>query len=167
MRFWKKKIASVVLYFLYGAMAQLYKKDSEVRAEIESWEEGTVFAIACCRNGPALYLGKKGGKLKRLQKPEKVTVLIQFKSMEMAFVVLTGRMGIAQAYAAHSFFLKGSVNRAMSLVRCVDAAEGYLFPRFISRKILKEAPRKQLPTLCLYGRILAGMPGGTYRKTKA
>ena len=164
MRFWKKKIAAVVLYFLYGAIYQLYKKDTRVKAEIEDWQEGTVFAISACKNGPVLYLGKKGGRLKRFKNPAKTDVLIEFKSIEIAFVVLTGRMGIAQAYSAHSFYLKGSVNRTMSLVRCVDLAEGYLFPAFMSRHILKEIPKKQLMTIHLYGSIDCGMIGGSYRR---
>lgn len=166
MRFFKKKIAAIVLYFLYGAIYQLSKKDTRVKSEVESWQEGTIFAISACKNGPCLYLGKKDGKLARFKKPEKTDVFIEFKSIEIAFVVLTGRMGIAQAYSAHSFYLKGSVNRTMSVVRCVDLAEGYLFPKFMKKRILKEMPKKQLMTIHLYGAIVCGMLGGSYRKVK-
>ena len=35
--------------------------------------------------------------------------------------------------------------------------EGYLFPKFMTRRILKEVPEKQLPTLAVYLRLIPGV----------
>ena len=45
----------------------------------------------------------------------------------------------------------------MGIVRVVDLVEGYLFPRFMTRRILKELPKKQVPTLVVYLRLIPGI----------
>ena len=35
--------------------------------------------------------------------------------------------------------------------------EGHLFPKFMTRRILKEVPEKQLPTLAVYLRLIPGV----------
>lgn len=87
---------------------------------------------------------------------------ITFKSLETAFLVLTGRMGIAGAYAAHGFSLHGDIGTAMELTRCVDLAESYLFPKIMTRRILKEVAKKRTSSLVLYARILVGLLRGAY-----
>ena len=57
----------------------------------------------------------------------------------------------------HAFILKGNINEAMGIVRVVDLVEGYLFPRFMSRRILKEVPRKRVPALVVYLRLIPGV----------
>ena len=64
---------------------------------------------------------------------------ITFKSIDVAFLMFTGRLGVSKAYAEHRFTLKGEIGKAMSLVRCIDIVEAYLFPKFITKNILKEA----------------------------
>ena len=76
--------------------------------------------------------------------------------------MLTGRMGIAGAYAAHGFSLHGDIGTAMELTRCVDLAESYLFPKIMTRRILKEVAKKRTSSLVLYARILMGLLRGAY-----
>ena len=83
-------------------------------------------------------------------------ILIRFKSARDAFYVFTGQMGVATAYAQHRFTVRGNVSETMGFVRCVDLAEGYLFPPFRAKSILKELPEKQLSSLRLYGAVLLG-----------
>jgi hypothetical protein len=45
----------------------------------------------------------------------------------------------------------------MSFVRCVDIIEGYLFPRFLTKHILKGAPVKELSSLTVYRKVLFGI----------
>lgn len=45
----------------------------------------------------------------------------------------------------------------MSFVRCVDIIEGYLFPSFITRHILKGAPVKEQSSLAVYRKVLFGV----------
>lgn len=77
-------------------------------------------------------------------------------------MVLTGRQGIAQAYAAHAFTLHGDVGTAMELTRCVDVVESYLFPQVMTKRILKEVAQKNCSALALYMRMLIGAARGAY-----
>ena len=64
--------------------------------------------------------------------------------------MFTGRLGVAKAYAEHRFTLKGEINQTMSLVRVIDLVEAYLFPKFITKNILKEVPKKEANMLRTY-----------------
>ena len=69
---------------------------------------------------------------------------------------IPGQIGIAQAYAQHRFTLRGNMGLAMPFVRCVDIAEGYLFPAVLARRILKRRPKKEISTARVYLAVLFG-----------
>ena len=150
----KKSVSKVVLFFLYRGFKVLYKKDSRVKKELDALEEGFVLELKTCENGPSLMIKKENGSIVRLKDGERVDISIAFKSIDVAFLVLTGRLGVAQAYAEHRFTLKGDIAVAMGVVRCVDLVEGYLFPRFMTRRILKEEPKREKSVLNIYFSIL-------------
>ncbi len=161
----KSAVASIVLFVLYRAIKVLHDCDSRIRYEFASWPEGLILELAASANGPALFLKKSDGRLVRLRRKElkasthtvKADISIVFKSVDAAFLVLTGQIGVAQAYAQHRFTLQGDIAMTMSFVRCVDIAEVYLFPSFMTRRILKRIPKKQTSSLGVYRRILFGV----------
>lgn len=161
----KSKISEVVLYFLYGGLYQLYKKDSRVREEVNSWENGMTYCLKCSVNGPQLFIRKNSSGLQRLNpKIQKdYDTCFEFKSLDAAFLVLTGRQGVAGAYAAHGFLLQGDIGTAMSFARSIDLVEAYLFPKFMTRHILKEVPKKELSTAAVYASVILGILTGAYR----
>lgn len=86
----------------------------------------------------------------------KADMTVTFRSIDAAFLVLSGRIGVAQAYAQHRFSLQGSIFDCMTFVHCVDVIEGYLFPKFITRKILKKLPEKECSAVSVYCRAILG-----------
>lgn len=160
----RRKIAAVVLTVLYGGIYELYQTDTRIQKEIDRWPEGMTYALKCSSRGPSLYFRKNEGKLMRLNPriQKQYDTCITFKSLETAFLVLTGRMGISGAYAAHGFALHGDIGTAMELTRCVDLAESYLFPKIMTRRILKEVAQKRSSSLGLYVKILVGLLRGAY-----
>ena len=150
----KKIIAQIVFFFLYRGMKVVVKVENKVKTEIESWEEGFSILIKTDDNSPSLYLVKENEKITRKKMKTNADILISFKSLEASFLMLTGRMGVEQAYAQHRFSLKGDITKAMSVVRCIDIVEAYLFPRFITKHILKEITKRKIPILLLYIRVL-------------
>lgn len=161
----KRKVSEVVLYFLYGGLYQLYKKDSRVREEVDSWENGMTYCLKCCADGPQLFIRKNSQGLQRLKPAiqKDYDTCFEFKSLDEAFLVLTGRQGVAGAYAAHGFLLHGDIGTAMSFARSIDLVEAYLFPAFMTRRILKEIPKKESGSLALYAAVLGGIVTGEYR----
>ncbi|HIR92695.1 MAG TPA: hypothetical protein IAB98_04670 [Candidatus Egerieimonas intestinavium] len=164
----KRQLAKVVLYFLYGGIYELYKRDGRVRKEILGWPDGMTYCLSCGPQGPRLFFRKTGKQLQRLNPRVQryYDTCITFKSLEDAILVLTGRMGIAGAYAAHAFTLHGDIGTAMELTRCVDVVESYLFPRVMTKRILRQVARKEFSALRLYLWILVGMVRGAYTESR-
>ena len=153
----KKLIAKIVLFFLYRGFKVVYKIDDKVKNEIDNWHDGYGIKIITCENGPSLYIKKKNGKLVRIKdEEENAEIEIIFKNFNSAFLLLTGRMGISKAYAEHRFLLKGNIMDAMSFVRCTDIVESYLFPKIITKRILKEVTKRKVNIFIVYIRVIIG-----------
>lgn len=153
----KSIISNIVLVFLYRAIKVLAKEDSNIRKEFESWENGLSVALKCSINGPSLYLIKNGNKLSKVKKLESADIIITFKSLDAAFLVLTGQIGISRAYSEHRFMLTGDISKTMSLVRAIDITEAYLFPSIMSKRILKALPKKERSSLTIYRKVIFGV----------
>ncbi len=147
-------ISKVILFFLYRGFKATYKYDKRVREEIDNWEEGFSIKLQIAPNKPSLCLKKTKKGIEKQASLEKPDILICFKSVDAAFLVLTGRLGVSGAYAGHRFKLSGEISQAMSFVRCVDIVEAYLFPKFITKKILKEVPKKYANIITTYRYVL-------------
>ena len=153
----KSIVSNIVLFFLYRAIKVLAKEDSNIRKEFESWENGLSVALKCSINGPSLYLIKNGNKLSKVNKLESADIIITFKSIDAAFLVLTGQIGISRAYSEHRFMLTGDISKTMSLVRAIDITEAYLFPSIMSKRILKALPKKERSSLTIYRKVIFGV----------
>ena len=152
----QRAVCSLVLTCLSRALRGLERCDSRVRGEMAQWPEGFCISMDLS-GGPALRLRHTKSKgLVPAGGPVHPDVAIRFKSVQDAFYLCTGRLGVAGAYAQHRFVLRGNVSSVMGFVRCVDIAEGYLFPRFWARRILKEVPSHEVPAVRVYLAVLLG-----------
>ena len=159
MRQFQQIVCGIVLQVLYRAMRVLSHCDSRIRQELTALPEGQIirFSVSPHEKSKSLSFQITNGTICKADQNAAPDIHITFKNETMAFRVFTGRLGIAGAYAAHAFILKGNINEAMGIVRVVDCVEGYLFPRFMSRRILKEVPKKQVPSLVVYLRLIPGV----------
>lgn len=159
MRRFEQLACGIVLRVLYRAIRVLSHADSRIRQELSAMPEGRIVRVSVSpdEKAPDLTFQVSGGSIQRAGKLAEPDIHIVFKNEAMAFRVFTGRMGIAGAYAAHAFTLRGNINETMGIVRIIDLVEGYLFPRFMTRRILKEIPEKQVPTLVVYLRLIPGV----------
>lgn len=150
----KKLISKIVLFFLYKGFKVTYKHDTNVKKEIETLKDGFTFVIDTGENGINLIIKKQENKLIRLKQAPNADIVITFKSLDTAFRMFTGRLGVSQAYAEHRFTLRGEIAQAMCLVRCIDIVEAYLFPKLITKNILKYQPTKAMGLLKTYMLVL-------------
>ncbi|WP_321003930.1 hypothetical protein [Eisenbergiella porci] len=164
----KSAVCAAVLYVLFGALKQLSRMDTRMAAEISSWEDGMIYCLKTSKWGPALYIQKNGDTIYRLRDARIgfEDVEITFKTIDRAFLVLTGQQGLSGAYSAHAFTLRGDIQKTMSLCRCADLAEAYLFPAIMTRRILKELPAKEHFTVTVYLRLLLGILCQEHRPVK-
>ena len=143
-------ISKVVLFFLYKGFKVTYKHDDNVKKEVDSWENGFSAVIDAGTKNTKLIIKKENNKIVKLKTIENPDIEIKFKSLDVAFLMFTGRLGVSKAYAEHRFTLKGEIGKAMSLVRCIDIVEAYLFPSIITRNILKYKPQKSMGIVRTY-----------------
>ena len=66
--------------------------------------------------------------------------------------------GTTSGFTREAFmYVNGDFSKIMSLVRCMEQAERYLFPSFITRRILKTLLPKKISSIRLYMSIFRSM----------
>lgn len=154
----KRMILKVILWLLPRALNVLARFDSSVTDELNQLPDGACVRVRAglTEDAPCMTVIRRGSRLVRASADAKADIEIAFKSESGAFLVFTGCMSIGQAYCGHRFVLKGNINETMCLVRAIETAEGYLFPRLWNKRILKSRVKKQMPALAVYALALCG-----------
>ena len=154
----KRTIVSIILRLLRRALDALAKRDPAVAAELARLPEGARVRIRAGLDGraPQLTFARRGAGVAAADASAPADIEIAFKSLSGAFRVFVGLESIGRAYCEHRFVLKGNINETMCLVRAIEIAEGYLFPRLWNRRILKRKVEKRLPTIAVYALALCG-----------
>lgn len=154
----KNMTLAAILHLLYRSLNVLVKHDGSVKAELSQLHEGACVRICTdlAGQGPVLAVVYENGRLRRVRGERRADIEIAFKSLSGALRVFTGLESIGQAYCGHRFVLQGNINETMCLVRAIETAEGYLFPRMWNKRILKRRVDKQLPTMAVYALALCG-----------
>lgn len=132
-------------FFLGRGLEAASKFDPDIRRELEEFPEGFSFGLTVHPRGPGLLMEKTDrGRLKyRGGRPERHhrDLTITFKSLEAAMLVFTFREKTAVAFARNRMTARGDLPSAMAVVRCLNAVEVYLLPKFLARKAVKAYPR--------------------------
>ncbi|MGF7059630.1 SCP2 sterol-binding domain-containing protein [Brassicibacter mesophilus] len=155
----KKCIINVILWFLGRGIQSSTRFDENVKKEIEIYHEGFRIMFKVWNSEQAMIVEKRQGRFYLLKnmKQEEADIIIYFKSMEAALMLLTGKIGIAQGYAQHRILLKGDIMLAMPFIRMVNIVEAYLFPRFWVKRILKSFPDRSSNSLTIYLGLILGI----------
>ena len=137
----KKALAWLVMFILGRAFQSASRWDPTVRHEAARWPEGFKVLMKVPK-GPAMALVKEKGRIKykgsRVDHPD---LTITYKNIEGAFMIFTTQMGAEVGFAQHRMSVKGDLAKAMSFIRCVKMLQDYLFPPFLSKRVLKRVPR--------------------------
>lgn len=124
------------------------------------WPQPTLVTIAIAPDGPRAswrYADDTLSYLGGTEVDERPTLLVTYKSVDVALPVLLGRTGILAAFAEHRSTLAGDIGHGMSLVRCLHIVEGYLFPDIIAVPILPTRPVREV----FFGRVYASLVGSS------
>ncbi len=154
----KRFIISIILWILVRALNVLEARDASVAEDLAGIAEGMCvrFRTGLTGTEPSCTIVRQDGRLKRVRSDQHADIEITFKSLSGAFRVFVGAKSMGQAYCEHRFVLAVNINETMCLVRAIETAEGYLFPRFWNKRILKHKVDKQLPTVAVYALAVAG-----------
>lgn len=162
-RFFQKIVIAVVLRIVHAALVELRTLDSRVSREFERMPEGKGYAVGTGCHAPVLNVEWKGGCLRRCTSPAAASCRLHIKTLKLSFQLFTGQMSVAQGYARHAFCIAGDVADVMKLVRLIDIVEAYLFPAFVTKRILTDTPSLQASPLSLYARLAVGFAAGKYK----
>ncbi len=153
----------IVMRVVHAALCELQAlKDSRALHELSLLHEGQAYSIYVGKDGPALHVQWKDGRLLNLREAAPGGCSLRIKSLSLAFLLFTGQMGLAQAYAWHAFTVQGDLSDVMPLARLVNLVEAYLFPRLITKHLMTDIPRVQVNPLRVYGRIACGFLTSRY-----
>lgn len=149
----------IIFWFLGRGLQSVASFDRTAAEEISSLDDLMYILLDVEPNGPCLVMQKRKGKLHfaGTKVPDKVELAIHFKNIEAAFLVVTGQIGIAQAYGEHRFTLNGDIFITMPLVRALNLTEAYLFPEFMAKKLMKRMPDRSNNKFNIYMATLLGI----------
>ncbi|HZU86233.1 MAG TPA: hypothetical protein VFF78_02045 [Anaerolineaceae bacterium] len=162
----KRLINQIVMFVAGRALQSLSRSEPLVQHEVQTWPEGFTLMMGVYPHGGSLALTTlPGGKLSYLGSkydPAKADVVINFKNVEAAFKMFTGQMGVDTGYAQHCMTARGDLSNTVSVVRALNITVSYLFPAFLSARLMKRLPpvpfwRKHRLRLKTY---LLGVPFG-------
>ncbi len=158
-----KKIIIKMCFFVLGRSLQSASSfDPTIRKEIARWKEGYSIKMEVLPSGPVMGWRKDHGRLKYVgKKIGEADLTIKFKNLTSAFLLMTPQLGIAQGFAQHRMAVAGDLSDSIVFTRILSILIAYLYPSFISRKLLKEIP--SLPYRKYYRRgylYMVGIPFG-------
>jgi hypothetical protein len=141
----KSAVVKTVLFVLGRGFQSIAKRDPEVNKEVDGWAEGFQIMFEILPAGPFMTLQKQDGRLRYCGLIKTAAdLVIDFKNVDTAFMMFTAQMSTAQAYAQHRLSVQGDIVNAMSMIRCLNMVEFYLFPGIIAKLILKRMPKMTL-----------------------
>lgn len=149
-------VVAFVLRVLHAALVVLGRRDSRAVLEFSRLPEGAAYSVVAAEGGPELHVQWRGGRLVRLSEPAVGACVLRVKSMRDAFLMFTGQMGLAQAYARHAFSLRGDIAEVMRLARLVNLVEAYLFPRVMTRRMMTDVPVRECSLWRVYAALAVG-----------
>lgn len=150
-------VCAIILKFLYHGLRILYRHDERVKNDLDRIDKNTIIRLACSSDGPSLKVISTGNGILKCADTQLPDININFKDISFAFSVFTGQTGIAESFSKHMMYVTGDFSKIMSLVRCMEHAERYLFPSFITRRILKTLIPKRISSIRLYFCIIRSM----------
>ncbi len=160
----KKTVCFVSTRVLFCALKTLCRYDSRMRAAFASYPAGYVFRLNAGMekdDARLTFRTTQDGGLEKIGDEAAADLEITMKSTSEAFNVFTGITGIAQTYAAHGFYVKGNPYETMGLVRGLELAEAYLFPKILARRILTRVPSKKCSVSTVYAGIVCALVKGS------
>lgn len=144
----KPWVVRLVFFVIGRALQAISRLDTAVRREVEAWPDGFTFVQQVLPDGPRMALVKeRSGRLRYLGsrlRADEADLVIAFKNLTSAYLVLSLKLGTAQAYAEHRISVRGPIHQVMSVTRCLNELSVYLFPRSMAARLVKRAPN--IPT---------------------
>ena len=152
----KSFLIKTICKFLGKGLVYLKSRDRIANADFVSLPKNLKVGLEVLGEGRYLTFVKNENKLNLVKKDNlDCDLKVVFKNRKSAKRVMLGQIGVRDSFARHDILVFGNINVAVILVRLIERAESYLFPRFITKKFLPKID-KEFGSLKLYWFILFG-----------
>lgn len=133
---------SFILWFLGRAAAAASRHDDEIADEFGRLPEGFTFALQVTDHGPAMVLGKTGGRgvylggsSRLLDQP--ADLVVRIKTLSAAVLLFTFRESTAVSQARDRMVADGPIPETCAVVRILNRLETIILPKFIAIRAVK------------------------------
>lgn len=175
----RKKVVGAALSVLGRTLKVCRTLDPMVCAQMDTFPEDFVFIIGIYGSRhPVILQNRKRGLYRVYESVEAVCqhlssaapavtrylsadrsdpsklLEIRFKSVEAAWRVIIGQTSAQDAWARHELIIRGEIHAAMKLFRCIQRAQGYLYPHRIARRVLPVAEKLPVARWKVWLRLL-------------
>ncbi len=139
----KKFIVKTGFWALGKSVVHACRFDKQLQQELSNFPDGFTISLYVFRTSTFISWQKHGNRMifrgfgQKIEPDLKVII----KDLTSAFKMVLARLGIAQAYARRRIAIEGNTVHAMVLTRILDRVEAYLFPVFLTKKMLKQVPK--------------------------
>ena len=151
----KNLLMKIIMHFLYKGIKVLNGRDSVISKEIMALPNNYRIKLSTDINKPkckcfAVTTKNNKRKIVKVKNEGTFDLEIRFKNKNLAFKVFMGKKSIADAYSEHYFQMFGNIYTAMGITRIMERVEGYLFPKFINKKLLKRPFKREISMIRTY-----------------
>lgn len=148
----KNKLCNLIFPILCKGIIAGYKYDSPIKSELDKLPSNYSISLGIFPYGSYIRLVRINGVFYTTKDYSPSDLEITFKNNSCAIDTMLAKQNVAQAFAKHQLLLSGDIAHGITLVRIINRVECYLFPRFMTRKILPKI-KKEVCSLKMYGRI--------------
>lgn len=155
-----------LMIWLVGRLLEAASKvDKKIQEEIKALPSAFAFSMGVLPGGPEFIVQKQASGMfycKRKKDTIPADLIISFKHVKHAFLVLAFQESTARSFANDRMLLDGEINLAMIVVRCLDRMESLVLPKFIAVRAVKCYPtisflEKLRLAIEIYLRLVAGL----------
>jgi len=149
----KSKLCGLIFPILCKGIIAGYKHDNEIKAELNKLPNDFSISLGIFPYGSYVRLVRINGRFFTTKQYSPSDLEIIFKSIASAKATMLAKQNVAESFSKHQILLSGDISKALILVRVINKIECYLFPRFMTKKILPPI-QKQCSTLRMYSFVL-------------
>jgi len=158
------------MIWLIGRLLEAASKvDKKIKDELTELPATFAFSMGILPKGPGFVVQKQAdGTLycKRRKDNISTDLVISFKHLRHAFLILSFQESTARSFANDRMLLDGDLNLAMVIVRCLDRMECLVLPKFVAVRAVKRYPPISIPEkLSLATRIYMQVLLGLFRRS--
>ena len=163
----KHSYVALMMNVISRGLVAASRSDEETRREFSGFRPGYRFAMTVYPSGPGFVLRiADGGYVEPdAESSQAPDLVIRFKHIEHAFLVLSFQEGTARAFANDRMVADGNVSDAIRLVRCLNRMEKLILPKLVATRAVKDYGKVPLVSKLLrgsriYGRVAASFVTG-------